>query len=175
MESLIGNSVYLAFPIGKVSEKEIYESMSNENTSKFISAAPYPYTNDDAARFLKFLERTETDASTFQFGIFNKEDNHFIGMISLENIDYECKKCEIGFWMSEKFVGKGITKEASALLIDYAFKKLEMNKITAFAIKENIASISLLTRLGFVIEGLFRDDVINKGQLVDRYAFALLK
>jgi len=173
-ERLIGNRVYLEFPVGKVSAEKICECMSCKNTAKYMYAAPYPYTIDNASIFLKFVERTETDESTFQFGIFTKQDECFIGMISLENIDYDCRKCEIGFWISERFVGKGFAKESSQLLIDYAFRKLGMNKITAFAIKENIASLSLLLNLGFEIEGLLRDDVINKGQLVDRYAFGLL-
>jgi ribosomal-protein-serine acetyltransferase len=174
-ERLIGNRVYLEYPAGKVSAEEICECMSCKNTARYMYAVPYPYTIDNASMFLKFVERTEIDYTTFQFGIFNKQDECFIGMISLENIDYECRKCEIGFWISEKFVGKGFAKESSQLLIDYAFAKLAMNKIAAFAIKENVASISLLMSLGFEIEGLFRDDVINKGQLVDRYAFGLLR
>jgi RimJ/RimL family protein N-acetyltransferase len=174
-ENLVGDRIYLTFPIGKVGAENIYQCMSNESTVKFMSSAPYPYTIEHAAMFLKFVETTEKDNSTFQLGIFNKENDSFVGMISLENINVDCKKCEIGFWISEKYVGKGIAKEASKLLIDFAFKKLDINKITAFAIKENTPSISLLINLGFEIEGLLRADVINKEQLVDRYAFGLLK
>lgn len=174
-ESINGDRIYLAFPIGKVSAEVIHECMKNDNTSKFISSAPYPYTIDSAAAFLKYIEKTESNDSIYEYGIFSREDDSFIGMIALENIDTYHKKCEIGYWLSEKYFRKGIASEACKLLIKFAFSKLEMNKITAFAIKENAPSISLLIRLGFEIEGLLRDDVINRGQFADRYALGLLK
>lgn len=174
-DTMIGNRIYLALPVGKVSGFEIHECMKSGSIPKYISVVPNPYTVEHGEAFLNYIKNTESDASNYQYGIFNKEDDKFIGMISLENVDEDNKKCELGYWVADEYRGKGLVKEASILLTKYAFSKLGMNKITAFVIKENTASISLLISLGFEIEGLLKDDVYNKGQFADRYAFALRK
>ena len=53
----------------------------------------------------------------------------------------------------DDFRGKGYGKESLQYLINYAFKTLNLNKLTAEVNKKNIASIQLNKSLGFEITG----------------------
>ncbi len=98
------------------------------------------------------------------------------GTIGLLNIDNKNKKAEYYIAMGEiSFKGKGISTQASKLLIEYAFSVLDLNKIYLFTESENIIAQRLFEKVGFVKEGLLRDDMISHERFVDRYAYGLTK
>ena len=61
----------------------------------------------------------------------------------------EDNKCEIGFELLTTFQGEGIMKEAIEKVIDYAFEKMQFQKIEAFTHKNNQSSIKLLEKFNF--------------------------
>lgn len=98
------------------------------------------------------------------------------GTIGLLNIDRKNKKAEYYIAMGEvSFKGKGISTQASKLLIEYAFSTLDLNRIYLFTESENVIAQKLFEKIGFVKEGLLHDDIISRGRFVDRYAYGLTK
>lgn len=146
-----------------------------KETLEFLSSAPKNYSIENAKSFLNFLSKVEDSERTLQLGAFDKESNQFIGMITLENIDFKDSSCELGYWISKPFTGKGIAFEGCKMLIKYAFSKLGMQRIDAFVIKEHIKSIALLERLGFIQIELIILNEENDGALVDRYKYSFDK
>lgn len=99
-----------------------------------------------------------------------------VGIIGLLNIDKKCRKAEIYITIGEhELKGKGIAKEATKLLLNYAFDTLDLNKVYLFTEKDNVIAQKLFERLGFIKEGLLHDDVINRDILVSRYVYAYYK
>lgn len=99
-----------------------------------------------------------------------------VGLIGLLNIDRNNKKAEFYICLGEReYKGKGIAKQASSLLIDYAFSGLDLNKLYLYTEKDNIAAQKLFKRLGFIQEGLLREDLIYNNRKVSRYFYGLLK
>lgn len=177
MRNVILNSerLILKSPIGNVNPEEILAAINYKETLQFLSLAPKNYSIENAKSFLDFISKVEDSERTLQLGVFKREDEQFIGMITLENIDHEDSSCELGYWISKPFTGKGIAFEGCRVLIEYAFSKLCMQRIEAFVIKEHIKSISLLERLGFNQIELLIDNEENDGVLVDRYKYSLDK
>lgn len=98
------------------------------------------------------------------------------GTIGLLSIDRRNSKAEYYIAMGETtYKGKGVAKEASRLILQYAFEVLNLNKVYLFTESENIAAQGLFERIGFVKEGLIRQDIISHGKLVDRYAYGILR
>ncbi|WP_445633707.1 GNAT family N-acetyltransferase [Nostoc sp. DSM 114161] len=108
-----------------------------------------------------------------RWGIAKKEDNVIIGSCgySIKN----CFQAEIGYELARKYWKKGIMTEALRAIIHWGFHKLDLNRIEAFVIPENTASIKLLGNLQFVEEGLLREYAFWKGQFHDLRIFSLLK
>ena len=53
--------------------------------------------------------------------------------------------------------GKGIGTEALGLLIDYAFRQLQLHQLYANIDMGNVASITLFTNFGFSLAGVKKD------------------
>lgn len=177
MSTLVLNSerIYLKNLIDTVSPEIIQQYLNDKEQSKFMFNVPFPYELEDAHKFFKYLNYINNHGNSYELGIFNNKDNSFIGVISLADISLENQNAEIGYWIAKKYWRKGYATEAAMLVVEYAFEEFNLNRIYANLQKENIASLTLLTRLGFQVEGLQRKHVKNKGVLVDRYICGLLR
>jgi len=65
--------------------------------------------------------------------------------------------------------------QAVEAVIEFAFNSLDLHRIEADVDSENIPSIGLLEKLGFVREGLFRHRWRVYGEWQDSVMLALLK
>ena len=74
-------------------------------------------------------------------------DDIRIGFVGLK-IDKD--KAEISYIFDSDYTGKGYCSEVVKVLVDIAFNKLNLNKLYAYTKSENIASIKVLTKNGFI-------------------------
>ena len=65
--------------------------------------------------------------------------------------------------------------EAVSELLAYGFSVLDLNKIRALVVPDNIASAKLLERLNFQKEGVMRQAQFVNGKYDDLIAFGLLR
>ncbi len=79
----------------------------------------------------------------------------------------------IGYWVSERFAGRGITPTAVALATDLCFAELQLHRMEICIRPENAASLRVVQKLGFRYEGLRRRYIHIDGDWRDHYAFAL--
>ncbi|QLD10744.1 GNAT family N-acetyltransferase [Microbacterium oleivorans] len=80
----------------------------------------------------------------------------------------------IGYWVSERFAGRGITPTAVALATDFCFEELRLHRMEICIRPENRASLRVVEKLGFRYEGLRRRYIHIDGDWRDHFAFALL-
>jgi ribosomal-protein-alanine N-acetyltransferase len=81
----------------------------------------------------------------------------------------------IGYWVSERFAGHGITPTAVALATDVCFRELSLHRMEICIRPENAASLRVVEKLGFRYEGLRRKYIHIDGDWRDHYAFALVR
>jgi ribosomal-protein-alanine N-acetyltransferase len=93
------------------------------------------------------------------YAIEAKEDQEFIGTITLWNFNEEKSVAEVGYEMIERFEGNGYMSEALSEVLRIGFEELNLKKIEAFTSKENIRSVRLLQRKGFKKEKDVLDDL----------------
>lgn len=75
-------------------------------------------------------------------------DNNYVGNIYLTDITKETANIHI-FIGDRNLYGKGVGRKASELILDYAKSTLRLKAINMDVREENIASITLYTKLGF--------------------------
>lgn len=98
------------------------------------------------------------------------------GTIGLLSVDIKNSKAEYYIAMGETSLkGKGVSTQASRLILEYAFKKLGLNRVYLFTEVENIAAQRLFEKVGFIKEGYIREDALSHGKYVDRLAYGILK
>lgn len=79
----------------------------------------------------------------------------------------------IGYWVAERFAGRGITPTAVALATDIAFSQLRLHRMEICIRPENRPSLRVVEKLGFRYEGLRRRYIHIDGDWRDHYAYAL--
>jgi ribosomal-protein-serine acetyltransferase len=97
------------------------------------------------------------------------------GAVRLKDVDHENRKASIGYFVDSRFAGKGIATSAVRTVLAWCFGPLDLNRIELRCASCNAPSIRTAERLGFVREGLLRQDEFLNGVFVDHYAYGLLK
>jgi ribosomal-protein-serine acetyltransferase len=108
--------------------------------------------------WLSERRRRQARGHSLVLGIRRKEDGALIGYLAAMHMDHRVPKCELAYFMDAASRGKGYMLEALQLLLDYLFYSLGFNKVLCRVATENNASLRLLEALGFVREGLIRND-----------------
>nr|WP_218844653.1 GNAT family protein [Microbacterium pseudoresistens] len=81
----------------------------------------------------------------------------------------------IGYWVSERYAGRGITPAAVAMVTDLCFSELGLHRIEICIRPENTASLRVVQKLGFRYEGLRRQYIHIDGDWRDHLCFALVQ
>ena len=131
------------------------------------------------------LEETKNNIAQFylvnplgRWGIELKSNGQFIGTIDLHKIDPVLKKAAIGYIINKKYWNQGLTTEANRAVIELAFEKIGMNKLTALHDKDNPASGKVMEKSGMRFsheEPYARMDQHEKGRIVTRVHYVLTK
>ena len=97
-----------------------------------------------------------------------------MGMVALFDEDDVSGTATIAYWLAPDYWGHGYATEAVGLLCEYAFAERRLHKLRADVIEPNDGSQRVLEKLGFVEEGLLREEKFVRGEHVDVYRFGLL-
>jgi ribosomal-protein-alanine N-acetyltransferase len=109
------------------------------------------------------------------FFIFDRKSAQLLGGITLGNIRHGVAQTgHIGYWMGERFAGRGYMVEAVRLVAEYAFATLRLHRIEAACIPDNQRSIRVLEKVGFQREGLLRSYLRINGVWQDHHLYALI-
>lgn len=128
----------------------------------------------DTEQFIKSIIEAPDEKREYVFPI--RRDNKFIGLIGFKDTDRSNAKTEIGYWLSEAYQKQGIITNAVKELCNFAFNTLKINRVVIKCAKENIPSINVANRLGFVYEGTERDgEILTGGIYTDLKIFSMLK
>jgi len=97
------------------------------------------------------------------------------GAIRIKNIDRDDRKAQIGYFLASEFVGKGIVTSSLRSVLAFCFDTLRLNRLELRCAAGNARSMAVAQRLGFVLEGVMRQDELLNGVFVDQHVFGLLR
>lgn len=109
------------------------------------------------------------------FLIFENGSGRLAGGITVGNIRHGVSQsASIGYWMGERFAGRGLMREALELVVDHCFRTLRLHRLEAACIPENGRSVRVLEKAGFRREGLLRSYLKINGIWQDHHLYALI-
>ena len=154
---------------------EIYESIdrSRDFLSEWLPFADHTLMVKDTENFIRSLRKYKDVRGDLVFEI--RVEGMMAGLIGLKDIDHLNRKAEIGYWIDKEFAGKGIMMRSCRALVDHAFRKLELNRLTIRCAMENIRSCNIPKQLGFTFEGIERQGEILRGRHLDLKVYSLLR
>lgn len=123
-----------------------------------------------------YIKQTQNNPDNLLLAIVLKDKNKHIGNIKVGPINRVHKFAKVGIIIGEEsFWGEGFATEAVKLAVDYAFNTLDLHKLTAGVYANNIASVRVFEKSGFVKEGIEKKQYYCNGEYVDGIMFGCLK
>ncbi len=131
-------------PLDEEDVDAIFAMRSDAEVMRFIRE---PQNRDESANWVELVSsRWEKEQIGF-CAILEKPSEKFVGWCGIWKLK-ETGELEIGYAVAKEVWGKGYATEAALKFLDYAFEKLEPEKIVAVARPENAASRRVMEKLG---------------------------
>lgn len=106
---------------------------------------------------------------------FKNYPDKLIGAVNFQDIKRGAfKSCQIGYKIDKDCSGLGLTTEAVSCAISSLFAKEGLHRIEALIATDNVSSIKLAEKLGFLREGISRECVNINSEWKDCYQYSLL-
>jgi ribosomal-protein-alanine N-acetyltransferase len=139
---------------------------------KWEATNPHGLTSFDVRSSIRSLQQNARAGFGLPFVI--EYDGQLAGQLNVSSIAYgSLSSATIGYWVSEKFAGKGATPTAVALATDHCFFSVGLHRMEICIRPENEPSLRVVEKLGFRYEGLRRRYIHINGDWRDHFCFAL--
>ena len=119
------------------------------------------------------FERGSLFDSSYGFGIFF-HDGTLIGEVTVGTIVRgPFQSALLGYWVDEKYAGRGFAPEAVSLVLDYGLSSLGFKRIEVAIVPRNKSSIRVVEKLGFEFEGVSKEYIEVAGVREDHARYSI--
>ena len=131
-------------------------NQSSADTRAFIQSGLQQYASQNGA----------------QIGLWYRGE--IAGVLGLHYIDWANRSTSLGYWLGERYQGKGIMTRSCKAVIDILFHEYGLNRVEIRAATGNRKSRAVAERLGFKYEGCKRQAEWLYDHYVDHAVYSLL-
>jgi RimJ/RimL family protein N-acetyltransferase len=143
--------------------------------TRFLPYAPWT-SIADAQAWAQRMAGLEAAGTTLQFVIADRSDDRPLGSCVLLRYDEGSQRAELGYVLGRAHWGRGLMHEALQALLRQAFLgPLNLRRLEAEVHPDNAGSLRTAQRLGFVVEGRYRQRWVRQGQPHDTVLHGLLR
>lgn len=140
---------------------------------RWEASNPYGPTGFDVKASIRALQAHARSGGGIPFAM--ECDGEFAGQLNVSGITYgSLSSATLGYWVAERFAGRGVTPTAVALATDHCFFTLGLHRMEICIRPENAPSLRVVQKLGFRYEGLRRRYIHINGEWADHFCFALV-
>ena len=173
---IIENDVVRLQPLQVTDYEKLVEFSINEpNLWSFNANGP-----DNPENLKKYIDKALSQKDKqleYPFVVFDKTKNKIAGSTRFYNINLDAKHLEIGFtWYGKEFQGTSLNKNCKFLLLEFAFEKMQLERVGFRANNLNIRSINAMKSIGCIQEGIMRNFSTDaKGERIDAIVLSIIK
>ena len=128
----------------------------------------------EANTFIQKVTKDANENKTIEWAITLKAEDKLIGKLGFWRIVTQHRRAEIGYNLMPEYFGKGIMSEAVRAVLKYGFQVMKLHSVEANLDPDNVKSVQLLNRNGFVKEGHFKESYFYNGIFSDTGSYGLL-
>ena len=130
---------------------------------------------DKARVSFEYARKAWVKKARIKWGVrLKSEGGVLIGQCELFDFANQ-SKAETGYWLGAAYHGQGLMTECLRAVIGYGFDTMGLHRIYAHTAVENAPSIAMLKKVGFMQEGILRQDSKREGTWGDTALMAILK
>jgi ribosomal-protein-alanine N-acetyltransferase len=120
--------------------------------------------------------RARDEGRALALFLLRREDARLMGAITLDNIRRgPAQTAQVGYWIGPAYARSGYMTEALTAVVHHAFASLDLGRVEAACLPENVASRALLDRTGFRHEGVAEAYLQIEGRWRDHVLYANLR
>lgn len=143
--------------------------VNDKEIQRLISKNERVYSREDELNWIK----SKLEDKAYVFSMISKEDGSYIGNVEL--MDVENGSVEVGLCITMGMQNKHYGTEALKRIIEYAFKDVGLNTLTAVIFSNNVRSLHNVEKFGFKRCGITKDVKVEDGVSIDDIYFKLEK
>jgi len=123
-----------------------------------------------------WAQRAISQGNALPLFLIRRKDEQLVGAITLDNIRRgPAQAGTLGYWVGERFSRRGYMRESIQALVHHAFTQLDLSRIEAACLPENIASRGVLEHSGFKYEGVAQSYLQINGRWRNHVLYANLR
>ena len=126
-------------------------------------------------RFIARQPRLRARGEFLGLAVTDATRKPFFGHVMLHTLDFRHRRGEVGYWLVPGARGQGTGKTAVSLLVEWAFARLDLDRLEITTTPDNAAARALAAALGFEQEGIMRARNLERGRRVDIVLLARLR
>jgi RimJ/RimL family protein N-acetyltransferase len=135
-------------------DARLFELFANLDVLRYLSSPPWPYTADDARAFVRLRvppEQTDsiTHAITYDGVLIGSID----ALMKSASAQQRAAGYSLGYWLGQPYWGNGFMSEAARAFVTHFFAAKPDEVLYSGAFAENVASLRIQEKLGFVQNG----------------------
>ncbi|MED1205766.1 GNAT family N-acetyltransferase [Heyndrickxia acidicola] len=150
--------------------EDMFEYCSMEDVAAYVNWHAHQ-SIEDTKVFLNHI----VEQKTVFFGIEYKENHKLIGTINFVSWNQKHQKAEIAYILSKLYWRKGIITEAIKAIIQFGFTTMNLERIEARCIEDNLGSEGVMKKAGMFYEGTLRNSMFTKGKYRNLKLYSILK
>ena len=172
-----GGSVVLRHP--RWSDYEAWQKLRQENQAYLTPWEPewdarHLTRLTYRSRLAKFKKMVANDEA-YPFHIFRASDDRLIGACNITHVQRQvAQTAQLGYWVGEHYARQGFARASVSAAVKFCFETLGLHRVEAGVQADNIASIKVLTAMGFELEGTARGYLKINGKWEDHDIYAKL-
>lgn len=140
----------------------LYEIKNDIKSASLLGGFSNGYSRKDIENWINYHNNKQDEVI---FLIETLKNEKVIGHVGLYNIDFRVRKAEFAILIAgDENQGKGYGTLCTEFMIQYAFSELNTRKITLSLLSDNVRALNLYKKLGFVQEGLLKEEQYKNGR-----------
>jgi RimJ/RimL family protein N-acetyltransferase len=169
---LQGTRCYLRALTPTDAEGDYLTWLNDVEVTRYLEAGRTPM-NREALR--QFLSQIGQDSAAVWLAICDQANGQHIGNITLQGIHPVHRRAHLGLMIGDKaYWGKGYAHEATALLVDYGFRRWNLHSIWLGVLADHHAAIRVYEKVGFKLDGREREAWWADGRYHDLLHMSIL-
>jgi ribosomal-protein-serine acetyltransferase len=156
--------------------ERIYEAV-HESVKELQPWLPWcqaNYSRADSESWIKSCDEAWIKGTACEFAILDAGSGAYIGGCGLNQINPECKTANLGYWVRSNRTKQGVATKVTALLTDFGFHELKLNRIEMIIATGNKASQRVVEKAGAKREGILRNKITVHNRVLDTVVFSFI-
>jgi RimJ/RimL family protein N-acetyltransferase len=169
---LVGGHVTLR-ELRRADAASLVAMLTTPEVARFIS--PPPTTVEGFERFIDWTHRQRAAGTYVCYAVVPDGMDTAIGIFQVRQLDPSFSTAEWGFAIGSPFWGTGVFADAARLVIDFAFRTLDVHRLEARSAAKNGRGNGALQKMGAVAEGVLRKSFLRNGEYLDQILWSVVR